>query len=74
MLRLPEGMRKDFADIAKQNGRSLNAELVYRLQATLDVPDDIVKACSDMGDVTDRLDFAVKLFKRAGFNVSIPKD
>lgn len=72
MLRLPPGMRQQFADIAKHNDRSLNMELVQRLKASLDVPQDIIDACAELGDVHDRLDFAVRIFKRAGFNVVIP--
>ena len=74
ILRMPDGMRQQFAEIAKRNGRSLNAELVYRLSQSLLVPEDVVAACNDMGDVTDRLDFAVRLLRRARMNVSIPGD
>lgn len=74
MLRLPEGMRQQFAEIAKNNNRSLNMELVNRLQASLLIPDDIVAACAALAPVSDRLDFAVRLFQRAGMNVSIPDD
>jgi hypothetical protein len=73
MLRLPEGMRQQFAEIAKQNDRSLNMELVHRLKASLTVPQDVIEACAEMGSVKDRLDFAVRLFQRAGFNVAIPE-
>ena len=36
MLRLPDGMRDAIAEFAKQSGRSMNAEIVYRLQQWLD--------------------------------------
>lgn len=72
MLRLPEGMRQQFADIAQKNDRSLNMELVHRLNASLTVPDDVVEACRELGGVANRLDFAVRLFQEAGFDVSIP--
>ncbi len=36
ILRLPEGMRDRVADLAKANGRSMNAEFVARLQTGLD--------------------------------------
>jgi hypothetical protein len=35
MLRLPDGMRERIAELAKQNGRSMNAEIVARLDAAL---------------------------------------
>ena len=39
MLRLPDGMRDKIAEAAKNNGRSMNAELVARLQESfMDLP------------------------------------
>ena len=35
MLRLPDGMRERIAKVAKQNGRSMNAEIVARLDESL---------------------------------------
>lgn len=35
MLRLPEGMREAIANVAAQAGRSMNAEIVARLEASL---------------------------------------
>lgn len=74
MLRMPEGMRARFAEIAERNGRSLNMELVHRLKASLEVLSDIAEACRELSGVTDRLDFAVRIFQKAGLNVSIPED
>lgn len=74
MLRLPEGMRQQLADAAKQNSRSLNMELVHRLRASLVVPEDVIRACAELSPVSDRLDFAVRLLQRAGMSVSIPID
>lgn len=37
MLRFPDGMREQLKDIAASNGRSLNAEIIHRLQTTLDI-------------------------------------
>ena len=45
MLRLPEGMRDRIADAAKANNRSMNAELVARIQASF-----------DQGDLRERMD------------------
>lgn len=36
MLRLPDGMRERIATAAKESGRSMNAEIVGRLQASFD--------------------------------------
>jgi hypothetical protein len=72
LLRLPAGMRDKISAAAKQNHRSINSELVHRLEASFAVPDDIVAACNALPNVIDRMDFAVRLFQRAGFNVVIP--
>lgn len=40
-LRLPPGMRDRINEIADRNGRSANAEIVARLQASLDPSDDV---------------------------------
>lgn len=37
VVRLPDGMRDRIADAAKKAGRSMNAEIVHRLQQSLDV-------------------------------------
>lgn len=39
IVRFPEGMRDRLKAIAAENGRSLNAEIVYRLQTTLEMDD-----------------------------------
>ncbi|WP_281502989.1 Arc family DNA-binding protein [Ancylobacter crimeensis] len=36
MLRLPDGMRDRLAEAARENGRSMNAEIVSRLEKSLD--------------------------------------
>lgn len=73
LLRFDEdGDRAMFAELAALNGRSLNKELVHRLKGSLVVPDDVVKACTDLAPV-DALDLAVKLLTRAGLTVSLPK-
>lgn len=51
----------------------MNDEFVRRLKLSFQVPEDIAQGCAAMGDVKDRLDFAVRLFKEAGIEVSIPK-
>lgn len=36
MLRLPEGMRERLKDLAKENNRSLNAQIVHMLQFAIE--------------------------------------
>ncbi|MGN5129807.1 Arc family DNA-binding protein [Aeromonas hydrophila] len=36
MLRLPDGMRDTISELAKASGRSMNAEIVHRLQRTFE--------------------------------------
>lgn len=72
LLRLPPGMRDSIAAAAKANKRSMNSELIYRLEASFAVPPDIVEACKTMPELKDRLDFAVRLFQNAGFSIEIP--
>lgn len=36
VLRMPDGMRDTIAELAKQSGRSMNAEIVYRLQQSIE--------------------------------------
>ncbi|MFG1421738.1 Arc family DNA-binding protein [Roseixanthobacter liquoris] len=49
MLRMPEGMRDRIAREAKSNGRSMNAELIARIEKTLE--DDTALA-----KLTDRVE------------------
>lgn len=37
MLRLPDGMRDRIAETAKANGRSMNAEIIHRLETTFEM-------------------------------------
>lgn len=38
-LRFPDGMRERIRAAAEENGRSMNAEIIYRLQTTLEMDD-----------------------------------
>ncbi len=38
MLRFPDGMRERLKTLAKDNNRTLNAEIIARLEASLDAP------------------------------------
>lgn len=41
VVRLPDGMRDQIADAAKAAGRSMNAEIVFRLQQSFDNADEV---------------------------------
>ncbi|MBL0585087.1 Arc family DNA-binding protein [Aeromonas caviae] len=44
VLRLPEGMRGKIAELAKASGRSMNAELVHRIQRTIDEDTELAES------------------------------
>ncbi|MFM5266230.1 Arc family DNA-binding protein [Aeromonas caviae] len=44
VLRLPEGMREKIAELAKASGRSMNAELVHRIQRTIDEDSELAES------------------------------
>lgn len=62
MLRFPDGMRERLKSLAAENGRSLNAEIIYRLQTTLEI-DDYVPGPNVQTDDT-ALELAKALVKR----------
>ena len=52
MLRFPDGMRDKIAEIAKSNGRSMNAEIIARLEQSFsNTPQKM-----DMFDLMEALD------------------
>jgi hypothetical protein len=66
MLRFPDGMRDKIADAAKAAGRSMNAEIVARLQASFEAPaaapeslaaglDKVLKELERLHDVNQQL-------------------
>ncbi|MFM5717889.1 Arc family DNA-binding protein [Aeromonas caviae] len=61
VLRLPEGMREKIAELAKASGRSMNAELVHRIQRTIDED-------SELSDSGVKILEGVKVIE--GFNLS----
>lgn len=64
-LRFPDGMREQIAEVAKANGRSMNAEIIARLQDSLDGPklgfgpgsvgDQLKKAREELDDAREKL-------------------
>lgn len=53
-LRFPDGMRERIRASAEENGRSMNAEIIYRLQTTLEmdsyVPQENIHPDDGMSD------------------------
>lgn len=41
MLRLPDELRDELRDAAENNGRSVTAEIIARLEASFSVPEDV---------------------------------
>lgn len=76
MLRLPDGMRDRIAEAARTNGRSMNAEIIYRLQSSLDgpsrepddagepsslTPEQVLQIMKSLGDASRRLGVRITL-------------
>jgi len=55
MIRLPDGMRDQLKALAEQNGRSMNAEIVDRLEKSLDPQGAINELISLVGDQSSEL-------------------
>jgi len=53
MLRLPEGMRDQIAEAAKENHRSMNSEIVARLEASLNMDMPIYQRTAGMVKAMD---------------------
>ena len=52
VLRLPDGMRGKLAKLAKKNGRSMNSELIDRLQKSIAADDDTKTLSARVTDLT----------------------
>lgn len=44
IVRFPDGLRDRLKEVAKANGRSMNAEIVYRLELSLDSDEAVIAA------------------------------
>ncbi|KZX95748.1 MULTISPECIES: Arc family DNA-binding protein [unclassified Sulfitobacter] len=74
IVRFPDGMRDQIKAAAEENGRSMNAEIVFRLQRTFDTiyldnsaPGDEVDVDGDLFEVVDtpdKVDRAVERMTR----------
>ncbi|MCZ4270882.1 Arc family DNA-binding protein [Maritalea porphyrae] len=59
IVRFPDGMRQKLKDIAAENGRSLNAEIIHRLEQSFNVAtsiEDIDAANKRLQDMMDKAD------------------
>lgn len=68
MVRMPAGMRERIADVAKENNRSMNAEIVARLEASFS---GVV--LSKPSDVTPYLGNFLALLEESGMFEITPK-
>lgn len=50
MLRMPDGLRESIKDAAHQNNRSINSEIISRLEASLAAPASLHPALAEMLD------------------------
>lgn len=67
IIRLPDGMRDKLAVVAKANGRSMNAEIVSRLEQTLQTDEETEASLADHEKRIDQLEAQVsRLLERAG--------
>jgi hypothetical protein len=62
-LRLPAGVRDRLLEKGKENGRSLNAEIVTRLERTITEEDTYVNIYEFTGELDERLE---KMEERVG--------
>jgi hypothetical protein len=51
LLRFPVGLRRRLAEIAKESGRSINAEVVTRLEKSMVEPDKTLRDLIDDQDI-----------------------
>ena len=56
VLRMPDGMRDKIALAAKARGRSMNSELVDRLEKSMDDSDNVRDLENIVADLSDRIE------------------
>jgi Arc-like DNA binding domain len=59
MTRIPEGLRRRLEREARWHRRSMNAEIVHRLQESFDIPDQAGAIVSDINSEIDSLSYDV---------------
>ncbi|UXQ89112.1 transcriptional repressor [Synechococcus phage MinM1] len=75
IVRFPEGMRDRIAEAAKANGRSMNAEIVHRLEQSFargDLGDAVAMELDLLHSVTDRLTRVLQVLDPARFKEVAP--
>lgn len=55
VLRMPEGLRDQIVDKAEDNYRSMNSEIVYRLERSIDCEQELVQQKNLVQLLTNRL-------------------
>lgn len=55
IVRLPEGMRDRIAESAKANNRSMNAEIVARIQNSFEAQEDVRQLLAPMEEKLDEI-------------------
>ncbi|RIY00869.1 Arc family DNA-binding protein [Aureimonas flava] len=60
MLRFPDGMRERLKHEAEMNGRSLNAEIIYRLTGTIEADDESRSTARGVYDIHLKLPGSVR--------------
>lgn len=82
-LRMPQELRERLAEVAKANGRSMNAEILARLQSSFDLapPDRIavdtsqgMKVYAPEGELPSAEDIADKVAKRLDRMIPMSKE
>lgn len=62
MIRLPDGMRERIREEAERNGRSMNAEIVARVEASFDQNKDLVGRVAYLEGMNAALGRTVRAF------------
>lgn len=56
VIRLPDGLRDKYRDMAKRNGRSMNSEMVRALEAGLEAVDELIDMEVRLSVLEDTID------------------
>lgn len=56
IIRLPDGMRDRIAELAKASGRSMNAEIVARLEQTMEADDTLTRLVERFDELESQLE------------------
>ncbi len=72
-LRLPDGMRDRIAEAAKASGRSMNSEIVYRLEQTFFASDNVDEVYADPS-VESIVEVIIEKMKERGYVWNPAKD